>query len=149
MSVTVTKGERRHALRVNTSIPTLIEVIGQREMQLDPALAAVYERVKPSAENVGKKFPGVVRDLSTNGAFLTGTPLPLLSRVAFTFPLESYGQIEVLGWTLWRRTADCEFTVAGQPKPVKLQAGFGVLFEAISLEARQAIAQLVARVAAK
>ncbi len=146
MSVTVTKGERRHALRINTNIPTLIEVIGQREMKLHPNLAAVYERVKPSGESVGKKFPGVVRDLSTNGAFLSGPPLPLLSRVAFTFALDDFGQVEVLGWTLWRRTADCEIPVEGQPAPVKLPAGFGVLFEAISLEARQAIAALVARV---
>ena len=44
----------------------------------------------------GEKFPGVVRDLSTNGAFISGEPLPLLSRVAFTFPLEGFGQVEVL-----------------------------------------------------
>lgn len=143
--MSVTKGERRHALRINTSIPTLIEVIGQREMKLHPNLAAVYERVKPSTENVGKKFPGVVRDLSTNGAFLTGQALPLLSRVAFTFALDGYGQVEVLGWTLWRRTADCEIVMENAPEPVKLQAGIGVLFEAISLEARQAIAAHVSR----
>ena len=41
------------------------------------------------------------------------------------------GQVEVLGWTLWRRREECEVP---QPSgaPVKLQAGFGVLFEAIS-----------------
>lgn len=136
------RAERRHALRVSTNIPTLIEVIGQRDMNLHPNLAAVYERVRPSAEHVGRKFPGVVKDLSTNGAFLCGEPLPLLSRVAFTFPLEGYGQVEILGWTLWRRRAECEVPVDGGGS-VKLAPGFGVLFEAIPLEARQAIAELV------
>lgn len=137
------KGERRHALRLNTSIPTLVEVIGQREMSLHPNLAAVYQRVQPSPDHVGKKFPGIIRDLSTNGAFISGEPLPLLSRVAFTFMLEGYGQVEVLGWTLWRRSGDCEVPVEGAEQPVQLQAGFGVLFEAIALEARQAIATAV------
>jgi hypothetical protein len=139
------KNERRHAARMNTAIPTTIEVAAQREMRLHPNLAAVYERVNPATDLVGKKFPGVVRDLSTNGAFVTGQPLPLLSRVAFTFALEGFGQVQVIGWTLWRRTADCEIPVEGQAQPVQLAAGFGVLFEAIPLEARQAIAVAVAR----
>jgi hypothetical protein len=65
--------------------------------------------------------------------------------VAFSFVLEKFGQVEVLGWTLWRRSADCEVPVEGVDAPVVLQAGFGVLFEAISLEARQAIADVVNR----
>lgn len=143
--MSVTKGERRHALRINVNIPTLVEVIGQREVQLHPNLAAVYERVNPPREMVGKKFPAVMRDLSTNGAFISGMALPLLARVAFTFPLEGHGQVEVLGWTLWRRSADCEIPREGGD-PVKLQAGFGVLFEAIPLEARQRIAELVEQI---
>ena len=134
--------ERRMAPRINLNVPTLVEVIGQREVELHPALAAVYERVAPAKEALGKKFPAALRDLSTNGAFLSGQSLPLLSRVSFTFALEGYGQVEVLGWTLWRRTADCEIPLEGAP-PVKMGAGFGVLFEAISLEARQAIAKMV------
>lgn len=140
--MSVTKGEQRRAARISVNIPTLVEVIGQREVRLHPALAAVYERVRPSQDMVGKKFPGVLRDLSTNGAFISGASLPLLSRVAFTFPLEGHGQVEVLGWTLWRRTGDCEIPQNGGAA-VRLQAGFGVLFEAISLEARLAIAALV------
>ena len=140
--MSVTKGERRNALRVNVSIPTLVEVIGQRDVKLHPNLEKVYERVTASRDMVGHKFPAVVRDLSTNGAFISGPALPLLSRVAFTFPLEGHGQIEVLGWTLWRRRDDCEIPQAAG-EPVKLLAGFGVLFESIPLEARQAIAQLV------
>jgi hypothetical protein len=136
------KNERRHAPRVNVNIPTLVEVIGQRELQLHPNLAAVYERVESSLENVGKKFPGVLRDLSTNGAFISGPALPLLARLAFTFPLDGHGQVEVLGWVMWRRKADCEIPREGGGV-LKLAAGFGVLFEAIPLDARLAISKRV------
>jgi hypothetical protein len=136
--MSVTRGERRHAPRVNVQIPTLVEVIGQRDLQLHPNLAAVYERVSPPTELVGKKFPGVLRDLSTNGAFISGAALPLLARVAFTFPFEGT-QVEAIGWVLWRRTADCEIPRDGA-EPVKLAGGFGVLFEAIPLDARTHIA---------
>jgi hypothetical protein len=138
----VTKNERRHAPRVNVNIPTLIEVIGQRELSLHPNLAAVYERVTPPAEHQGKRFPGVLRDLSTNGAFISGVALPLLARLAFTFPLDGFGQVEVLGWVMWRRKADCEIPRDDGGKHV-LAAGFGVLFEAIPLEARVEIARRV------
>jgi hypothetical protein len=136
------KNERRHAPRVNVNIPTLVEVIGQRELQLHPNLAAVYERVESSLENVGKKFPGVLRDLSTNGDFISGPALPLLARLAFTFPLDGHGQVEVLGWVMWRRKADCEIPREGGGV-LKLAAGFGVLFEAIPLDARLAISKRV------
>ena len=140
--------EQRHAPRIILNTPTIVEVIGQREAQLHPHLAAVYERVKPSEELMGQQFPGHLRDLSTNGAFINGRPLPLLSRVAFTFKLEGFGQVETIAWTLWRRTAECEIP-REVGDPVVLAAGFGVLFEAISLDARQAIAALVHRVAPK
>ena len=141
--MSVTKAERRHAPRVNVQIPTLVEVIGQRDLQLHPSLAAVYERVSPPPELQGRKFPGVVRDLSTNGAFISGAALPLLSRVAFTFPFEAYGQVEAIGWVLWRRKADCVIP-RDDGSSLELSGGFGVLFEAIPLEARQAIAKRVA-----
>ena len=32
----------------------------------------------PTTATIGKRFPAVVRDLSTNGAFISGAPLPLL-----------------------------------------------------------------------
>ncbi len=143
--MSVVMSEHRRAERARLAIPTLVEGIGQRELTLPPSLAAVYERVQPSRGDLGEKFPAVLRDLSTNGAFLSGLPLPLLSRVAFTFPLEGFGQVDVLGWTLWRRSADCEILIEGA-EPIRLRAGFGVLFEAISLDARRAIADLVARV---
>ncbi|MBI4508243.1 MAG: hypothetical protein HY698_01320 [Deltaproteobacteria bacterium] len=136
--------ELRKAARVSVYIPTLVEVIGQRDVQLHPELARVYERVAVSSDMVGKKFPAVIRDLSTNGAFISGPALPLLSRVAFTFSIEGHGQADALGWTLWRRRQDCEIPIEGDT-PVRLQAGFGVLFEAIPLEIRRAIHSLVVR----
>ena len=61
----------------------------------------------------------------------------------FTFPLGGFGQVEALGWVLWRRSSDCEVPRDDAGKTVLLQQGFGVLFEAISLEARLAIAKLI------
>ena len=135
--------EERRAARLRVKIPTLINVIGQKDPALPAGLAAVYERVKPATERVGDRFPAVLRDLSTNGAFIAGYPLPLLSRVGFTFSLDGFGQVEVLAWSLWRRHKDCEVPQDGHP--LKLEAGFGVLFEAISLDARRAIAEHVAK----
>jgi hypothetical protein len=134
--------EKRRAQRIILNTPTLIESIQQPQIKLADSLAAVYERVEANADRVGDKLPGVVRDLSTNGAFITGVTMPLLSRVAFSFALEGYGQVEVLAWVLWRRRDDCE--IPGQDgKLVSLPKGFGVLFEAIPLDARIAIHELV------
>lgn len=133
--------EKRRAARVVLNVPTVVETIGLPRHKLHDNLAAVYERVMPPADE-SQRFPGVLHDLSTNGAFITGEPLPLLTRVAFTFPLTGYGQVDALGWILWRRTDDCEVPRAGGPA-VKLAKGFGVLFEAIPLDARIAIHELV------
>ena len=136
------KNDKRRALRIALNVPTVVEPIGQPPVKLHENLAEVYERVAPSEDSIGKKFPGVVRDLSTNGAFVAGESLPLLSRVTFVFLLTGFGQVEVIGWTLWRRARDCEL-----PRPdgssVILPHGFGVLFEAIPLDARLAIHKLV------
>ena len=133
--------EKRRALRIQLNVPTLVEPIGQPEMKLHENLEKVYERVMANKEQIGSKFPGVMRDLSTNGAFIAGEPLPLLTRVSFTFPLEGYGQVETLAWTLWRRQEDCEIP-RDEDDPVVLPKGFGVLFEAIPLDARLAIQKL-------
>lgn len=134
--------DKRRALRVALNVPTVVEPIGQPAVELHSNLAKVYERVEPAAENLGEKLPGVVRDLSTNGAFIAGEALPLLSRVSFSFMLTGFGQVEVIGWALWRRSEDCEL-----PRPdgstALLPHGFGVLFEAIPLDARLAIHKLV------
>ena len=135
--------EHRRAARLVVNAPAIVESIGQGAMQLHPNLAAVFRRVEADLSTLGKRFPAVVRDLSTNGAFISATPLPLLSRVAVKFDIKGIGAVDAIGWVLWQRTEDCEL-----PSPagtVTLPRGFGVLFESIPLEIRSAIATLVAR----
>lgn len=138
----MTKTDNRNATRVALNAPILIESIGQPIFELHPALASVYSRVNP--EPSGDKFPGRLRDLSTNGAFVAGEALPLLSRIAFSFELEDFGRVEGIGWTMWRREDDCEIPRDGL-EPARLPKGFGILFEAIPLDARLAIHRMVQR----
>lgn len=135
--------DHRRAQRLVVNAPAVIESIGQVPMLLHPNLAAVFRRVEADAGTVGTRFPAVVRDLSTNGAFISGQSLPLLSRVAVKFEVRGIGPIDAIGWVLWQRTADCELPTASQP--ATLPKGFGILFESISLETRTAIAALVGR----
>tara|TARA_R110002096_G_scaffold77896_7_gene183305 strand:+ start:41171 stop:41593 length:423 start_codon:yes stop_codon:yes gene_type:complete len=138
----MTKTDNRNATRVALNVPILIESIGQPKIELHPALANVYSRVHP--EPSGDKFPGLLRDLSTNGAFVSGDAIPLLSRIAFSFELEDFGRVEGIGWTMWRREDDCEIPREGLD-PARLPKGFGILFEAIPLDARLAIHRMVQR----
>jgi len=135
--------ELRRAARLVINAPAIVESIGQGTMQLHPNLAAVFRRVDADPSTIGMRFPAVVRDLSTNGAFISGAPLPLLARVAVKFEIKGIGTVDAVGWVLWQRASDCEL-----PTPtgtVTLPKGFGVLFESIPLEIRAAIAGLVAR----
>ena len=133
----------RRAPRLVVNAPAVIESIGQGSMQLHPNLAKVFRRVDADRSSIGTKFPAVVRDLSTNGAYISGPPLPLLSRVAMKFEVKSLGTIDAIGWVLWQRMDDCE--LPGQSAAQTLPKGFGVLFEAIPMETRSAIAALVAK----
>lgn len=137
--------EQRRAQRLVVNSPAVVESIGQTSMTLHPNLAAVFRRVDADASTVGKRFPAVVRDLSTNGAFISGAPLPLLSRVAMKFEVRGLGTVDAVGWVLWQRTADCELPAEGGSDATVLPKGFGVLFESIPLETRAAIAALVAK----
>jgi hypothetical protein len=137
--------EQRRAPRIAVNLPAVIEKIGGRSLPLHPILVPIYERVQPDSSDLGLKFPGVIRDLSTNGCFITGMALPLLSRVAFAFQVAGFGQVDTVGWVLWRRREDAQLPAQnGGGQPLLLKAGFGCLFEAISLDARLAIARLVA-----
>lgn len=127
----------RRAPRLVVNAPAVVESIGQASMALHPNLARVFKRVDADNSAIGTKFPAVVRDLSTNGAFISGEPLPLLSRVALKFEVRSVGTVDAIGWVLWQRTDDCEVQATTLPR------GFGVLFEAIPMETRAAIAALV------
>lgn len=133
----------RRAPRLVVNAPAVVESIGQGSMQLHPNLAKVFRRVDADRSSIGTKFPAVVRDLSTNGAYISGPPLPLLSRVALKFVVDGLGTIDAIGWVLWQRMDDCE--LPGQGKAQMLPKGFGVLFEAIPMETRTAIAALVAK----
>lgn len=135
--------EHRRAVRLVVNAPAVVESIGQVPMTLHPNLAKVFRRVDADGTTVGKRFPAVVRDLSTNGAFISGAPLPLLSRVALKFEIRGIGPIDAIGWVLWQRTNDCE--LPGDTGVTSLPKGFGVLFESIPLEVRSAIATLVAK----
>ncbi len=135
--------EHRRAARLVVNAPAVIESIGQVPMTLHPNLGAVFKRVDADGSTIGKRFPAVIRDLSTNGAFISGPTLPLLARVALKFELRGVGSIDAIGWVLWQRTDDCE--IPGDNGNVTLPKGFGVLFESIPLEARAQIASLVAR----
>ena len=139
--------DTRRAPRLVVNAPAVVESIGQGSMQLHPNLAKVFRRVDADRSSIGTKFPAVVRDLSTNGAFISGPPLPLLSRVALKFEVRSIGPIDAVGWVLWQRTDDCQLpaNASGTGSPRTLPKGFGVLFESIPLDARSAIAALVGR----
>ncbi len=135
--------ELRRAARLVINAPAVVESIGQTAMQLHPNLAAVFRRVDADSSTLGMRFPAVVRDLSTNGAFISGSPLPLLARVAVKFEIKGVGPVDAIGWVLWQRASACELpTPTGS---ITLPEGFGILFESIPLEIRTAIAALVAR----
>jgi len=135
--------EHRRARRILLNQPTVVEVVGQPSMELPPQVARVYTRVESDRSAIGRRFPGILRDLSTNGAFIATEPVPLLSRLALQFELEG-NRIDALAWVLWRRDADCEVTAASG-EHVILPRGIGLLFESIPLDARIAIARIVER----
>jgi hypothetical protein len=136
----IVQHEKRQARRVLLNVPTVVRPLPSEGPP--PGAEGNFERVVSSMDLIGKDYPAVVRDISVNGAFIAGEPLPLLTRVSFSFPLEGYGQIDALGWSLWRREQDYEV-----PDPngtaLILPKGFGVLFEAIPLDARIAIHKFV------
>ena len=133
----------RRAPRLVVNAPAVVESIGQGSIHLHPNLAKVFRRIEADRSSIGTKFPAVVRDLSTNGAYISGPPLPLLSRVALKFDVKGIGTIDAIGWVLWQRMDDCD--LPGNNGSAALPKGFGVLFEAIPMETRSAIAALVAR----
>ena len=139
--------DARRAPRLVVNAPAVVESIGQQPMALHPNLAKVFKRVESDRTSIGTKFPAVIRDLSTNGAFISGVPLPLLTRVAIKFDVKGVGNIDAIGWVLWQRTDDCDVPAGGAS--TMLPKGFGVLFEAIPMETRTAIATLVNSLTAK
>lgn len=132
--------EHRRARRILLNSPTVVEVVGQPAIELPPQVAKVYQRVESDVTSLGRRFPGIVRDLSTNGAFIAAEPVPLMSRIAMQFDFEGQ-RVDSLCWVLWRRDADAE--IASSVGTVMLPRGIGVLFESIPLDVRIAIARAV------
>jgi hypothetical protein len=150
MSEHSTNGDRgrikRRDARIEVAWNVACEKTVEIEQTLQKPLVDVYERVHADPTDKGKRFAATLRDLSVNGGFLEAEPLPLLSRVVMVIDLPSYREVEAVGWVLWRRTAPCTIT-RPSGAPITLGAGFGVVFEWISLEARLEIARRVALLA--
>lgn len=134
--------ENRRAGRLIVNTPAIVESIGLAPISLHPNLAAVYRRVQADTETVPRRFPAVVRDLSTNGAFIAGVSLPLMARVALRFDVTGIGKIDAIGWVMWLRLDDCKVPAASGAM-VTLPKGFGVLFESMALDIRNSIAKLL------
>lgn len=134
--------EHRRARRILLNAPTVVEVVGQPAIEMPAPVAKVYHRVESDVTALGRRFPGIVRDLSTNGAFVATEPAPLLSRLAMQFEFDGQ-RVDCLAWVLWRRDADAE--LPGPDGAVVLPRGIGVLFESIPLDVRIAIARAVER----
>ena len=145
-----TNGDRQRVKRRDARIEVAWNVSCEKTVEIDqalqPELAQVYERIRADPTDKGKRFAATLRDLSVNGAFLEAPPLPLLSRVVMMIDMPTFRAVEAVGWVLWRRTAPCTIT-RPSGAPVTLGAGFGVVFEWISLEARLEIARRVALLA--
>jgi hypothetical protein len=150
MSEHSTNGDRgrikRRDARIEVAWNVACEKTAEIEQTLQKPLVDVYERVHADPTDKGKRFAATLRDLSVNGGFLEAEPLPLLSRVVMVIDMPSYREVEAVGWVLWRRTAPCTIT-RPSGAPITLGAGFGVVFEWISLEARLEIARRVALLA--
>jgi hypothetical protein len=136
----------RRDARIEVAWNTTCEKTTEIEQRLPPELEKVYERIKADPTDAGKRFQATLRDLSVNGAFLEADPLPLLSRVALVIDIPNWKPVEAVGWVLWRRTAPCTIR-RPNGAPITLGAGFGLVFEWISLEARLEIARRVALLA--
>jgi hypothetical protein len=116
-------------------VDVVVEVVGQPRLQLCPAPGAsgIEERVEIPTEMVGERFVAVLSNLTSTGAAIESpTMLPLLSRIALTFEMNGV-RIEALGIVMWRRATE------SQPG---LKRGFGVLFEAVLKDGREALEAL-------
>jgi hypothetical protein len=129
----------RRAPRIAVELPIWIEVLGDPRPHHDAPFVAAgtnpTESVKYPAEMVGTTFASIVCDIAENGCRIRGrTVPPLLSRLAMWFTLPDVGDVMALGLVMWRRRS-----TAGADDSSTHVGEFGVLFEAVPLEARTAI----------
>ena len=116
--------QRRRDARIEVAWNVACEKLPEMGQTLHPDLARVYERISADPTDIGKRFAGTVRDLSVNGCFVEGHPLPLLSRVAFVLEIPGYHSVEAVGWVLWRRKEVCTVTrPTGASRPTRGRSG--------------------------
>src|SRR5436309_235173 len=98
MAGTAPQEERRRAARIYVAWDAACEKTSEILQELPPELKAVYERINADSTELGRRFAGTLRDLSVNGAFVEGDPLPLMSRVALVFDIPAFRKVEAIGW---------------------------------------------------
>ena len=136
--------ERRRAVRVQVRIPAMVEVLGSQPARFDPD----YESLAVPNEFAGRRFEGMILDLSVNGARIMAPIIPaVMSRVSLSFDVPGFGNTLAACLVMWRRTTPAISVppLAGEAQETPTQGGFGVLFEAFDLLARLAISQLAAK----
>ena len=84
-------------------------------------------------------FEAALRDLAAGSPKARAAAAHALGDV--TEAVEKRRAVDAIGWVLWQRMDDCE--VPTSSGSTELPKGFGVLFEAIPMETRSAIANLV------
>ena len=135
--------ERRRFVRVTVDIPATVQLLGQGAggPEIDPG----YERMSISTVRSLRNVDATVRDLSVNGAQVVAPVAPpLMAQLSLSFPLPGYGMALAMCVVLWRREAGQDQPPAQGPGQPAL-ATFGVMFEAVDLEVRRTIADIVAR----
>lgn len=116
---------------IDVDLPGDLEVLGPFRCELFPG-AGDYETIKYPLALRGERFHGRVCKLSTNGVLIKAAVVPpLLSRMVLHLSLPSFGMLSAIGMLLGRRERGDE--------------SFFLLFEAISLRARQAIDEQIER----
>jgi hypothetical protein len=135
--------ERRRAARVQVEIRATVEVLGARPARFDPD----YECLTIPNDLAGQRFSATIVDLSMNGARLTSTVIPaLMSRISLFFEVPGHGSTLGACLVMWRRATPSAPPPSGDWRgEASHLPGFGVLFEALDISARQAIGQLASR----
>ena len=132
----------RRAARVDVRIPAVVQVQGPLSGSLSSPMSTNYEAVPVPDEMQGAELEGTIVNLSLNGAFVAvaGQVPPLLGRLAVRFELEGFGPVLAHCIVMWRSVVGA---LAADYLSSSSASGVGVLFEAIPIEARQAIADVV------
>lgn len=130
--------EKRRARRISIDFEAVVHKIGAHLPLPDKKREQFYECFTPDMTDLGKRFEARVKDLSEYGAFIVANQaLPVLSRIKLEFQLPGYGKISAIALVIWRRKRESFIEINGEKKI--LLPGFGVLFEYLPFNDRQAI----------